>query len=961
MTTGNTNPKNPTAFPGFPTVFGDKEQKRMQDLQQQQTQMQQIYNQKFTSTAWQGVNPVEKAIRNIPIVRNLVSAVTPWQSGWDYGFTPAQAQQKLNDTAGQYLELVRSQKVTNLLPDIEQNMLNAALAGKPMQKESDYLPSGLGSDFNNADKVYLANMAAKVASASREQLLSGDIFNVVPSSETANFTDVSNSPTMANVSPQYILSSVAFSKNVSQISDALKEAYPPMPTQEGKDIMDFQSKETQTVDALRERAKELGIPGADVLAPDELVKRVGDQLAKTNEGQTKVMVDQKTSAMVPVTMKDDGTVWFKGEYMGTFDDKTGKVVSNYAKDYDEMKIAFPSMSDDQIDQILQQASPKPNLPQAPETTAQANNFINPATGESKPVPTDNTTQMTLGDGTVLSLPKTNSGKYSFETFRQAYYASKGWTNYGDPSSFNYGTNKAFAGSTDSTPNPTLLQDMKHTTEATNAFTDQYGKGAYKMSAFSKDIEGVLPTIAKKVFNPEKPNVEWYDPLTDIATLSSFGALAPVSGLAGAGLRLLATTSMMAAGTINTVRSTTNTIQNWDNMTSGEKVGSISGDALSAVLTAAAGYGVKLTGEQASKEVMGVLIRSNLAKMADSYGVSLSQSTIDALTDKTMAWTAGERSDFLKNIVKATGESPTSVPYYEVDEPLLLEADNMVKQKVGSIMQDAADTKATMPTYQEVKTNMPVAVQESIDQKTSLLVNKGVPQDQAEGLAFKEATSTEAGKSQVANAVTAADRTIPTSKTALYTQIARLNTKINNTAEHLAVWQSSYEVQTKRLTQMQEQNKVGYEVQEQQTQVANIKRNVEGLQTQLGTLGKSLKILEGSKVTPVQPSQVVKPTQGSTMAQEAPVVPNPTNETTQVAPTPSTDISTTWDSLTPDQRLVKIEEAGIAKTASGKLWKDLTDVQQARLGGTPEVVESTHQKIGNFEIMEDANGEVIICD
>ena len=53
---------NPTAFPTFPTTYGQSEQDRLKQLQGQTAEMQKLWQNKFSPNAWAGVNPLEKAV-----------------------------------------------------------------------------------------------------------------------------------------------------------------------------------------------------------------------------------------------------------------------------------------------------------------------------------------------------------------------------------------------------------------------------------------------------------------------------------------------------------------------------------------------------------------------------------------------------------------------------------------------------------------------------------------------------------------------------------------------------------------------------------------------------------------------------------------------------------------------------------------------------------------------------------
>lgn len=138
----------------------------------------------------------------------------------------------------------------------------------------------------------------------------------------------------------------------------------------------------------------------------------------------------------------------------------------------------------------------------------------------------------------------------YEQFRKSYYQAKGWQDYGDPSSFNYGRNPAFAGSQEYNLNPALTLDMEHNSEATRVYKQMFGSGAYKQSGFAKDIQGVLPATSKLI-NPSHPKINWGDVAWDVGTVLSLGAGGAPAGVTRTAIQTIGAGALTAAQAKNT--------------------------------------------------------------------------------------------------------------------------------------------------------------------------------------------------------------------------------------------------------------------------------------------------------------------------------------------------------------------------------------------------------------------------
>lgn len=218
-------------LPKFPTVFGEEEEKRLQEVEKQKTQMEEVYKTKFTPEAWAGMSKAEVGLR-----RGLAGTVfapsltlAPWEWGFDYGLTPEEAQERLVETQSEYEELLRMQRVVTLLPSIQNSLRALALTPDKLvttrEDMNKYFKLGeLG--FTDEEQNYLVAFAQSLIHQSPEDIISGQIWglNPITPEEIAQLAD---EEARSKITPSQLLSTVAFSESMSDIQDALQNAYPP--------------------------------------------------------------------------------------------------------------------------------------------------------------------------------------------------------------------------------------------------------------------------------------------------------------------------------------------------------------------------------------------------------------------------------------------------------------------------------------------------------------------------------------------------------------------------------------------------------------------------------------------------------------------------------------------------------------------------------------------------------------
>ena len=171
-------------LPKFPTAFGEKEQRRLEELEAQKRQMQEIFKTKFSPDAWKQVSLPERATRKLLADTNLVpfvKAITPWQWGWDFGFTPEQHRAEVDKVATEYKELARRERVTGMLPTVMESIRNLALSNESLITDIDQLKAIFKLDklgFTDEEAGFVAQYARSLINAPPEALVSGEPWGI---------------------------------------------------------------------------------------------------------------------------------------------------------------------------------------------------------------------------------------------------------------------------------------------------------------------------------------------------------------------------------------------------------------------------------------------------------------------------------------------------------------------------------------------------------------------------------------------------------------------------------------------------------------------------------------------------------------------------------------------------------------------------------------------------------------
>jgi hypothetical protein len=310
-----------TQLPKFPGLFSDTDLQRKTELEKQKKQMSQVYQTTFEPEVWKQKPFVETTLRDYlsktPVAGGIVSAITPPEWGFDYGFTPEQNLVFQNQVEADYSELLRKEQVSNEYALIKKHMELRAYMGSPITDLQDLQAQFKElSNFTIEEAKYVNDMMVRLAHASREDIASGAVTGDKPS---ITATDVNEyMTTNPQIDPRFILSTVAFSKNSEEISQALQYAYPPKISEEEA----MRKKVEVAQGELDAKKAQMGI---DQKTDNETaIRKVHEKIAA--DGQSFTLVDDDTGNLIPGMLRPDGYITVNGVPTGYYDKDTGRVI-----------------------------------------------------------------------------------------------------------------------------------------------------------------------------------------------------------------------------------------------------------------------------------------------------------------------------------------------------------------------------------------------------------------------------------------------------------------------------------------------------------------------------------------------------------------------------------------------------------------------------------------------------------
>jgi hypothetical protein len=339
-----TENSNVFKLPEFPTLFTPEDEARKQELEKQKQAMLGIYQQKFATNAPSAPSPPEAALRKFvqpTFLSKIARVLTPADWGYDYGMTPDEAQKRLNEVSTELQELNRKEQVTNLIEPIQNTLRMLALSGEAVTSTDElnqlFKLDQLG--FTDEEKAYLATYARSMLTVSSTTLAEGETVGLKPLTQK-ELDLISRSPDLQTVDPRFILSTVAFSKNVDDIVLALREAYPTE-----QDLVTPTTKEDEILKSFNDLVKgttgEAEVTGGTKDTANKIFTYISDNL-----GIPKTLVDSSTgnvynvvakpafssTELAPLLQSPDQknlyALYYNDEFVSLFNKSTGELYLN---------------------------------------------------------------------------------------------------------------------------------------------------------------------------------------------------------------------------------------------------------------------------------------------------------------------------------------------------------------------------------------------------------------------------------------------------------------------------------------------------------------------------------------------------------------------------------------------------------------------------------------------------------
>ena len=273
MQNGDERPFEPFKLPDFPTLFTPEDTARLKDIEVQRQQLEDIFQAKFTPAQWAKVSLPEKVARRVlpAWLSPAARLVTPPALGFGFGFTPEQAEKVRLELEEEYKELVRRERVTRVLPSIKNTLRALALTDEDMITDIGELRSIFKLDelgFSEEEAGYISSFAQRLIKATPEEIITGEVFEMPPLTQA----EVDELARTAR-EPRQVLTTVALSKNLEDITAALQEMYAPQ-------VPD----DTRREAIIKEFAE--GLQGATKESTEETFKRIAEE-----EGETLILTD----------------------------------------------------------------------------------------------------------------------------------------------------------------------------------------------------------------------------------------------------------------------------------------------------------------------------------------------------------------------------------------------------------------------------------------------------------------------------------------------------------------------------------------------------------------------------------------------------------------------------------------------------------------------------------------------
>ncbi len=333
-------PKDLLELPKFPTPWGEEEQARQEKLKVEREKLREAYGVHFAPGVYEAKPWAERLARGIayraqPLawlerkygqefkqrfdvgLGELWRRTTPWT---EIGTIPREADQIIRETEREVKELIRREDVVQLAEAFPDYLLATAFEGKltgdlsQLYRIFPQLDPGREEyiDITDKERMWFEKVYSDISAKSLDKLLElmPDGIPPFPLQELLGV--------IPTIQPRFILSTVAFSKDVELIGQALQLAYPP----QAEDIEG--AIKTSFYNRIIEEMFRLGLEPTDDI--EENIRRLQEAKAKekAKAGVPRVIMTEDGSILL-TTEKGDG-IYVEGFKIANVDPETRKVI-----------------------------------------------------------------------------------------------------------------------------------------------------------------------------------------------------------------------------------------------------------------------------------------------------------------------------------------------------------------------------------------------------------------------------------------------------------------------------------------------------------------------------------------------------------------------------------------------------------------------------------------------------------
>jgi len=314
-------------LPEFPELYTPTDAERLASLQDQSDKLKELYYSHFHDPVWESKPWLEK------LGRKMLDPPRQHLPGLDRlipHMLPSTAREERYRIEEEIKALDKLRYAQERSPQIMDEMMALAIGGNFIEDATKFYQ--LFPDarrFPDEMKDYLMNFGVILAKSDPEDIKSGDFWNIIAPGTEASYRDYWKDK---ELSPEHVLSSIAFSQNTEEIRQALMYAFPPS---EHLAIPEDQMGE-EWYKNLEELLRNYNV-NFDRENPEtslemfSLIKLYNDGVPKTliSEDGTPLLDENGEpvqARLYPGLGDTPATVWLDDELLGVYDEERGEFV-----------------------------------------------------------------------------------------------------------------------------------------------------------------------------------------------------------------------------------------------------------------------------------------------------------------------------------------------------------------------------------------------------------------------------------------------------------------------------------------------------------------------------------------------------------------------------------------------------------------------------------------------------------